>query len=160
MMKNLIAVALLFACSAASAKGLGTRLITEVKECPPGTYQSTTAGVTYCTACPVGYYQNASGQASCSSCQAGTYDPVTGSTAAAACLACPAGYYQDTRGQASCTPCPEETYNPFTGSSTAFACFACPGYYYSYPGSAECISCDYNIDPSQDEQCSNGNGNQ
>ncbi|KAK3579233.1 hypothetical protein CHS0354_033303 [Potamilus streckersoni] len=78
----------------------------------------------YCENCPLGQYQNQSGQSTCLSCSVpGSTTQTTGSTSATDCHAsCSAGYYFDISNK-SCLPCPIGRYQDKTGQ---FYCEWCP----------------------------------
>jgi hypothetical protein len=97
-------------------------------QCAPGTFGSTTGGVSAsqaCAACAPGKFTDYTGATSCDPCPPGRYNPAPGSISAASCLPCPAG-----------------TLNPFSGAASIGDCGSCaPGSYAPSPGTSRCAPC-------------------
>ncbi|KAL4434258.1 hypothetical protein ABPG75_000699 [Micractinium tetrahymenae] len=100
------------------------------------------------SACPAGWYREASTSRTCRICPAGKYRPAFGYVAQPdACLDCPPGMYS-AEGAAQCTPCPPGTAQ-LAGSSPPFPatgnCPLCPaGEYTDVPGAQRCNICPAN----------------
>ncbi|XP_056298042.1 multiple epidermal growth factor-like domains protein 6 [Pseudoliparis swirei] len=97
--------------------------------CPVGSYQNETGGQRkdYCKTCPLGWFQDVSGQTECNPCPPGFHcpypssGPTRGSSAGVSGpLPCPSGYIcprESADGQP--VPCPKGTYSPSHGLTTA-----------------------------------------
>ena len=121
--------------------------------CAPGKFTATTG----CEDCPLGHYQDQSGQNSCLPCPTGTYGPdtamltclpcgvgsFTNDTGRTECDKCAAGEYQDVPSSTTCKPCAAGTVTAAVGQAV---CGHCPaGRYDANPsGSARtaCTSCE------------------
>ena len=90
------------------------------KLCESGKYSS--YGVTHCTFCAAGTYQNSSGASACMECPANSISP-TGSVNVSSCR-CKPGYV-GSGGLPPCTPCPAGTYSASMGTGST-TCLACP----------------------------------
>jgi len=119
-------------------------------------------------ACPVGTFNNSTGQVSCVNCPAGTASTSTAATSISACNTCPAGRYSGSgasecavcpagysctggaieicragtyspAGATTCSQCPAGTYSPNTGASNIAACLANPANTYSQSGAGSYI---------------------
>merc|ERR1711871_663708 len=103
-----------------------------------------------CEACPMGFYQNAEGQASCLPCLPGEFGKETGMLSchkcdagkvsekpnATVCVDCKAGQSSGVKGSAKCTLCAAGRFSSSDGNS----CNVCPeGYYQNASGKAFCL---------------------
>ena len=106
--------------------------------CPVGYFQDTT-GNTACKACPKGYYINNAQQSSCKACETGRFNPSTGLNY---CTSCAAGKYNNQVGQDHTSDCKNCGVGTYSSSNGASACTACPtGQYQSLVGQTSCKSC-------------------
>ncbi|KAK3579234.1 hypothetical protein CHS0354_033305 [Potamilus streckersoni] len=128
--------------NATSCKSCGTERITLIRgspsylycvvPCPVGRYHTDTVNTAACEECPVGQYQNASGQQSCLICPSGRTTYLTGS---ALCYdICNVGSFFNTT-LVSCQYCPPGQYQPNTGK---MECSSCPPGYVSTTGASQC----------------------
>ncbi|RUS73176.1 hypothetical protein EGW08_019068 [Elysia chlorotica] len=127
-----------------------------VESCSPGSYYSTET--TRCHLCPLGQYQEMSGQSTCNSCPPGLSTRTPGETRssgcqdvcgagqelwlAGQCRKCPVGTYKQ-HAQVFCTPCPYGTTSAGEGATSVDMCDLeeCkPGNYWN-PTSKSCSPC-------------------
>ncbi|XP_053729819.1 SCO-spondin isoform X1 [Synchiropus splendidus] len=104
--------------------------------CPPGSYQNETGGKAEadCKPCPLGFFQELSGQRECNPCPPGFHclpqsssPSRVASTGLSSPLPCPAGYVCPRTGPESRpVPCPKGTYSPALGLSSSGECLLCP----------------------------------
>jgi hypothetical protein len=128
--------------------------------CPIGQYNRHKENKQYnCYKCPIGFYQEQTGQAKCLQCKLGMYSSKTGQ---ASCSKCPKGYsssdqsdggktscsicsggsYAAETGQSSCSLCPVGKANKNKGSTDPSACTQCAaGTFSSQEGVAVCSEC-------------------
>jgi DNA-binding beta-propeller fold protein YncE len=92
--------------------------------CPMGTFQNET-GQSTCLSCPAGKYQSGPGQSTCSDCPVGTYQGKENQVSENSCLDCLPGTYQNQPGQAQCQNCTAGTFQPFPRQTTE-SCVNCP----------------------------------
>lgn len=92
---------------------------TQATPCPVGEYQDQT-GQTSCKEAPAGTYVDIVGAAQATPCAQGTYQSQTGQTS---CVPAEAGRYVDVEGATQSTPCSAGTYQPGTGAE---ACLKAP----------------------------------
>ncbi|GLD57311.1 zonadhesin-like isoform X1 [Lates japonicus] len=104
--------------------------------CPAGSYQNETGGKGKddCKPCPLGLFQDLSGQKECKPCPPGFHCqslspiPTRGSpTGVSSPLPCPAGYICPRESPDSRpVPCPKGTYSPNQGLTVTGECLVCP----------------------------------
>lgn len=103
-------------------------------QCDRGYYKDSQVG---CTACPLGAYKDAVGNAgSCTPCPPGTRNGTLALATSAGCTQCPAGS-SAVGGSSVCTPCPDGT-AAAPGSS---ACTVCGPGFFSPPLGSACAAC-------------------
>ena len=109
-------------------------------DCGVGTFaNSSTAGVSSCTACAAGSITAATGQTSCTLCGAGSYAPTS---SLAACLACDAGTFSNSSGATVCSKCPVGYFSTKVGSFGATSCTQCGvGTFTDAMGQGSCLQC-------------------
>lgn len=104
---------------------------TDCKMCPKG-YYGESAGLSVCSTCPSGTYQDLDGQmspSSCRDCPKGTFGNQAGSYSEQLCLMCPTGTWSNKTGLSdtdSCTTCGAGKYNQLVGQDEEDACTECP----------------------------------
>lgn len=72
--------------------------------CPIGKFQNLT-GEQECLECASGRFMDDQGQSSCSSCPIGTWTDIMGSISSSNCTACPQGTFRDSEQDVGCTQC-------------------------------------------------------
>ena len=104
--------------------------ITSCTDCVPGKYSPNRGRTTSsdCLDCPIGQYQDGSGEPGCIASGKGYFNPSVGATTREACPAGKQGRQaslsvRDTEAN-SCRTCPEDTYH--TGTNPANRCKSCP----------------------------------
>ena len=137
---------------------------TPCEECATGQYRGSTDSAVACLACPAGFDQQATSQASCIPCFPGTFR-----LDAEKCEHCPAGFYTNATKQSHCVRCrvgesanegsvrceecpPGQAGEPCTrciegkyrgGDDNPEACLNCPsGFYSNEQGQPFCLLCD------------------
>ena len=95
--------------------------------CPVGHFCP--SGTSFPLGCPVGTYNNRTGQSNCTHCPAGYFCP--GNITSYEGYLCPLGHYcpEGTRYYNE-FPCPKGHYRNLTLGRSVSDCFACPGGYY------------------------------
>jgi hypothetical protein len=102
--------------------------------CQPGFFSEN--GLSPCTACPAGTYQDEAGKTFCKDAEPGSFVATEG---AAASSFCPVGTYQDEAGQTSCKPAEPGS---FVATEGAVQAAPCPiGTFSDVFGAAECTPC-------------------
>jgi hypothetical protein len=107
--------------------------------CPVGKFQDST-GQSSCKDCPAGQYQDTTGKTACKTCSAGSITGRTG-TGAPTCTTCAAGKYSTASNVASCTNCAAGQYQDTTGKNTCKNCVV--GKYSVQTGQAGCTICPF-----------------
>lgn len=108
--------------------------------CLPGYYSPD--GLTPCTPCEVGRYQDQEGATQCLPCAQGTFADVE---ASAQCQECPVGTYTNLVESAACSVCPDGFIAPTTGSAE---CTPCDEGFTSNAAHSECVPISTPTEPS------------
>jgi hypothetical protein len=105
------------------------------------------SGLKSCFSCPVGKYQDQTGQTICTDCPSGTYGPSSERTSLSDCLSCPGSKYQANKGSSYCDAAEVEcgAGSFIAQSDTGEVCTPCaPGTFNRYPNSRKCYDCPSN----------------
>jgi hypothetical protein len=107
--------------------------------CTPGYFQQSTENFPECTACPIGYYQNMSGQTYCIKCFGNSSTTSSGTKSAGRCL-CPSDNFGD--GWSTCSKCPDSS-GSNAGARNSTECFCKKGSYGQAFSNGKCFACDF-----------------
>lgn len=86
--------------------------------CPAGQYSAN--GLSPCTLCAAGRYEDATGSTICNLCNAGQYSTAAGATSYSACVGCPVNQWNNVTAATSCNSCPGNSGNDGNGYTYCF----------------------------------------